>query len=86
MFRPLDLDPMVIEIIKEMTKVSVALKVWRAPVIDVLYDNRVFNSNSTVATRWKPVVKALFDSDKTSFGDLLGGGFTRHSDCVLIPI
>ncbi|KIM70102.1 hypothetical protein SCLCIDRAFT_1160646 [Scleroderma citrinum Foug A] len=70
--KPLDLDPMVIEIIKEMTKVSVALKVWRAPVIDVLYDNRVFNSNSTVATRWKPVVKALFDSDKTSFGDLLG--------------
>ncbi|KAL4070521.1 Dopey, N-terminal-domain-containing protein [Scleroderma citrinum] len=69
--KPLDLDPMVIEIIKEMTKVSVAFKVWRAPVIDILHDNRVFNSNSAVATRWKPVVKALFDSDRASFGDLL---------------
>ncbi|KAI6048019.1 Dopey, N-terminal-domain-containing protein [Pisolithus marmoratus] len=69
--RPLDLDPMVVEIIKEMTKISAALRVWRAPVIDILYDNRVFNSNTAAATRWKPVVKALFDSDKTSFGDLL---------------
>ncbi|KAI6031355.1 Dopey, N-terminal-domain-containing protein [Pisolithus microcarpus] len=43
----------------------------RAPVIDILYDNRVFDSNTAAATRWKPVVKALFDSDKTSFGDLL---------------
>ncbi|KAI6154002.1 Dopey, N-terminal-domain-containing protein [Pisolithus tinctorius] len=69
--RPLDLNPVVVEIIKEMTKISAALKVWRAPVIDILYDNRVFNSNTAAATRWKPVVKALFDSDKTSFGDLL---------------
>ncbi|KAI6136235.1 Dopey, N-terminal-domain-containing protein [Pisolithus sp. B1] len=69
--RPLDLDPVVVETIKEMTKISAALKVWRAPVIDILYDNRVFNSNTAAATRWKPVVKALFDSDKTSFSDLL---------------
>lgn len=69
--RPLDLDPVVVEIIKEMTRISAALKVWRAPVIDILYDNRVFDSNTAAATRWKPVVKALFDSDKTSFGDLL---------------
>ncbi|KAI6114892.1 Dopey, N-terminal-domain-containing protein [Pisolithus croceorrhizus] len=69
--RPLDLDPVVVEIIKEMTRISAALKVWRTPVIDILYDNRVFNSNTAAATRWKPVVKALFDSDKTSFGDLL---------------
>ena len=84
-FRPLDLDPMVIEIIKEMTKISVAFKVWRAPVIDILYDHRVFNSNSTVATRWKPVVKALFDSDKASFGDLLSEHYIMsHLNHVLM--
>lgn len=69
--RPLDLDPMVVEIIKEMTKISAAIKVWRAPVMDILYDNRVFNSNCAVASRWKSVVRALFESDKASFGDLL---------------
>ncbi|KAF9225321.1 hypothetical protein BS17DRAFT_872565 [Gyrodon lividus] len=66
------MDSTVVDIIKEMTRIPPALKVWRAPVIDILYDNRVFNSNSAVATKWKPVIKALFDSDKTSFGDLLG--------------
>ncbi|KAH7886231.1 Dopey, N-terminal-domain-containing protein [Phlebopus sp. FC_14] len=70
--KPLDLDRMVVEIIKGMTRIPPALKVWRAPVLDILYDNQVFNSNSTVATKWKPVIKALFDSDKTSLNDLLG--------------
>ncbi|KIJ66430.1 hypothetical protein HYDPIDRAFT_26778 [Hydnomerulius pinastri MD-312] len=69
--RPLDLDSTVVEIIREMTRIPPALKVWRAPVIDILYDNRVFNSNSAVATKWKSIIKALFDSDKTSFGELL---------------
>ncbi|KAG6336234.1 hypothetical protein ID866_2853 [Astraeus odoratus] len=69
--KPLDLDPIIVEIIKEMTKISAALKVWRAPVIDVLYDNRVFNSNSAVAARWKPIMKTLFDADRSSFADLL---------------
>jgi len=54
-----------------MIKIPHAMKVWRGVVIEVLYDHRIFNSNSSVTAKWKPVIKALFDADKTSFPDLL---------------
>ncbi|KAH7930453.1 hypothetical protein BV22DRAFT_1000727 [Leucogyrophana mollusca] len=69
--RPFDVDPVVADIIREMTRIPPAIKVWRGPVIDLLYDNRIFNSNSTAATKWKPVIRVLFDSDKTAFPELL---------------
>ncbi|KAG1754714.1 Dopey, N-terminal-domain-containing protein [Suillus paluster] len=69
--RPFDADAVVVDIFREMIKIPPAMKVWRGAVIDVLYDHRIFNSNSSVATKWKPIIKALFDADKTSFPDLL---------------
>ncbi|KAF8845997.1 hypothetical protein BDN67DRAFT_891629, partial [Paxillus ammoniavirescens] len=82
--RPLEMDSAVVDVIREMTRIPPALKVWRSPVIDILYDNRVFNSNPAVATKWKPVIKALFDSDKTSFGDLLGRIATAPSTNIFV--
>ncbi|KAF9245665.1 Dopey, N-terminal-domain-containing protein [Melanogaster broomeanus] len=82
--RPMDLDSIVVDIIREMTRIPPALKVWRTPVMDILYDNRVFNCNSAAATKWKPVIRALFDSDKTSFGDLLGRIATAPSTNIFI--
>lgn len=61
-----------VDIIAELTKLPPALKIWRTPVSDILYDSRLFQSNSAVAIKWKPIIKALFDSDKMSFGELLG--------------
>jgi hypothetical protein len=63
---------MVINIIAELVKLPPALKVWRTSVSDILYDSRLFQSSSTAALGWKQIIKALFDSDKTSFGELLG--------------
>ncbi|KAG2155714.1 Dopey, N-terminal-domain-containing protein [Suillus clintonianus] len=77
--RPLDADVVVVDIFREMIKIPPAIKVWRSAVIDVLYDNRIFNSNSSVATKWKPVIKAVFDADKTSFPDLLSRVATSPS-------
>ncbi|KIK97672.1 hypothetical protein PAXRUDRAFT_824668 [Paxillus rubicundulus Ve08.2h10] len=82
--RPLEMDSAVVDIIREMTRIPPALKLWRSPVIDILYDNRVFSSNSAVATKWKPVIKALFDSDKTSFGDLLSRIATAPSTNIFV--
>ncbi|KAJ8582095.1 hypothetical protein M405DRAFT_582865 [Rhizopogon salebrosus TDB-379] len=77
--RPLDADAIVVDILRDMIKIPPALKVWRGVVIDVLYDHRIFNSNSSVATKWKPVIKAVFDADKTSFPDLLSRVATSPS-------
>jgi len=79
--RPFDADMVVVDILREMIKIPPAMKVWRGAVIDVLYDHRIFNSNSSVATKWKLVIKALFDADKTSFPDLLSNYISYISAC-----
>jgi hypothetical protein len=68
----MDIDTAVIAILQAMTHIPAALKSWRAPVIDLLNDNRFFNCNPEDAGKWKSIIKALYDSDKTAFSELLG--------------
>ncbi|CAL1694342.1 unnamed protein product [Somion occarium] len=70
--RPLDVDDHVLSILREMTRLAVAIKAWRGPVVDVLNDNRCFNSTPQAGRKWRPMVKMLFDTDKTAFTELLG--------------
>ncbi|KAI0830814.1 Dopey, N-terminal-domain-containing protein [Trametes gibbosa] len=70
--RPLDLEDDIAAIIREMTKISVAVKAWRTPVVDSLNDNRCFNSSAEAAEKWTPMIKSLFDTDKTALPELLG--------------
>jgi hypothetical protein len=37
-----------------------------------LNDNRLFNCNPADANRWRPIIKTLHDSDKTTLPELLG--------------
>ena len=68
----MDIDTAVIAILQEMTRIPAALKSWRAPVIDLLNDNRFFNCDPEDAGKWRSIIKALYDSDKTAFSELLG--------------
>ena len=61
-----------IAIIREMTKINVAVKAWRPPVFDSLNDNRCFNSTPDAAEKWTPIIKSFFDADKTALPELLG--------------
>jgi hypothetical protein len=55
-----------------MTKIPAALRTWKPPVAELLSDNRLFNCNCEDAEKFKPIVKSLFDLDKTAFPELLG--------------
>ncbi|KAJ3572176.1 hypothetical protein NP233_g3254 [Leucocoprinus birnbaumii] len=68
--RPLDIDAVVLSILQEMTRVQATLKTWKTPVTELFNDNRFFNSLPGEAEAWKPVIKSLFDSDKTAFPEL----------------
>ncbi|KAI0783393.1 Dopey, N-terminal-domain-containing protein [Abortiporus biennis] len=70
--RPLDMDDHVLSVLREMSKISTAMKAWRGPVVDVLNDNRCFNSTPDAGGKWRQMVKALFDTDKTALHELLG--------------
>lgn len=87
--RPLDVDDTIVAIIREMSRIPGAIKTWKTPVIELLNDNRLFNSNPDVAEKWKPIVRALYDSDKTAFPELLSTIFFLvflHALISLFPL
>ena len=67
----MELDENVLSIIHEMSKIPPAIKAWKAPVIELLNDPRLFNTPFEMAEKWRPIVKALFDGDRTVFQELL---------------
>lgn len=69
--RPMEVDQIVVNIIYEMSKIPSAFKTWKSPVTELLNDNKVFNGAPGAAESWKPIVKTVFDTDKTSFPELL---------------
>lgn len=68
----MDVDYTTVSIVREMSRIQAALKAWRTPVMELLNDNRLFNGSADVAEPWKPIVRALYDADKTAFPELLG--------------
>jgi hypothetical protein len=82
----LDVDDTIVIIIREVTRIPPALKAWRTPVADLLSDNRFFNGNAEEAGKWKPVIKALFDTDKTAFPELLGKPSSPPAFSTLIEV
>ncbi|KAJ7742186.1 Dopey, N-terminal-domain-containing protein [Mycena olivaceomarginata] len=77
--RPMDVDTTVVTILVEMTKIPAALRTWKPPVAELLSDNRLFNCNCEDAEKFKPIVKSLFDLDKTAFPELLAKVATAPS-------
>lgn len=68
----MDADQTVLAIIREMAKIPAATKAWKTPVTEILNDNRLFNCGADAARQWKPMIKTLFETDKTAFPELLG--------------
>jgi hypothetical protein len=69
----LDVDDIILDLVKELSKVQAAARAWRTPVYEAFNDNRFFNCSPEVAMKWRPIVLALMEADKTVFSDLLGG-------------
>ncbi|GLB43530.1 putative dopey, N-terminal [Lyophyllum shimeji] len=77
--RPMEVDPPVLAILREMARIPSAIKAWKTPVAELLNDNRLFNCNAAAAQPWRPIVKTLFDADKAAFPELLSKVATAPS-------
>ena len=55
-----------------MARIPAALKAWKNPVTELLSDNRLFNSTTSDALKWKAIVRLMFEADKTAFSEVLG--------------
>lgn len=70
-FRVLEVDTVILDILTEMVKIPSAVKAWRNPITDAFNDNRFFNSTPVASARWRPLIRALMDSDKTVFAEVI---------------
>lgn len=68
----MEIEEPIVAMIREMTRIPSTLKAWKPVVIEVLNDNRLFSAQSATAEKWKLIIRALFEADKTGFTDLLG--------------
>lgn len=67
----LDVEDVILDIIKELSKIQAAARAWRAPVQETFNDTRFFNCSPQVAMKWRPIISSLMDTDKIVFSDLL---------------
>lgn len=67
----MDTDNVVISILQEMARAPSTLRAWKTPVIELFNDARLFSCLPNEAETWKPIIKSLFDQDRTAFPELL---------------
>lgn len=67
-----EIDDIFIKILEHMSKIPAAFKSWRSPANDVFADAKFFSTTPGPGLRWRAIVKALIDIDKTAFGEVLG--------------
>jgi hypothetical protein len=70
--RSLDVDPLALLILAEMTKLKGTIKAWRTPIGDAFNDSRFFNGPPSSGERWRPLVTALMDGEKERMSELIG--------------
>ncbi|KAE9402080.1 hypothetical protein BT96DRAFT_1088416 [Gymnopus androsaceus JB14] len=69
--KPMEVEAIIVTMVYEMSRMPSAFKTWRFPVTELLNDNRLFNGASDAAEVWKPIIKTIFDTDKTAIPELL---------------
>ena len=73
------MDRTILLILLEMSRIPSATKFWRLQTGDAFNDVRFFRTPHDLSQLWKPLLCALFSSDKESFGELLGMSSIRFS-------
>jgi hypothetical protein len=59
-------------ILREMTRISVAIKTWRGVISDIINDNRFFTCSVEAGMDFRSTIQAWVDADKSVFADFLG--------------
>ncbi|KAI0271467.1 Dopey, N-terminal-domain-containing protein [Gloeopeniophorella convolvens] len=77
--RPLDFDPAISIVLREMSRISIAIKAWRGAISDLLNDARFFSCSVEAGTSFRSIAQSWIDADKSAFPDFLGKVTTAPS-------
>lgn len=84
--KPMEVESVIVTMIYELSKIPSAFKTWRSPVTELLNDNRLFNGAPDAAEGWKPIIRTIFDTDKTAFPELLSMLLTLPTNMLIHSI
>ena len=67
----LDLDDYILNFLTEIVRILGSSKAWKPMILGSFNDTCFFNSKPSVGQKWKPIIKALVDSDKQNLSDVI---------------
>ncbi|KAH9996513.1 Dopey, N-terminal-domain-containing protein [Russula vinacea] len=70
--RPLDFDPTIFLVLREMTRISATTKAWRGVISDIINDTRFFTCSVAAGMDFRSIIQAWVDTDKSVLADFLG--------------
>ena len=70
--RSMDVDPLVLEMLSSMCRVSGTIKTWRALVLDTILDPKFFSLSPATGKQWAEMVAALYAAERDRLVDVIG--------------
>jgi hypothetical protein len=67
------------EVLREMSRMTISLKAWRGPIVEALNDARFFNPAPSTGRKWRPIIRALIDVDKMAFTEVLSESYNSQT-------
>lgn len=83
------MDDAILDILIEMARIPAVAKAWRTTVNDVFADARFFDMAPSSSEKWRPLIRAMIDTDRQAFPELIGLCYSnpfqraRTSECCL---
>ncbi|CAG8547676.1 3387_t:CDS:10 [Dentiscutata erythropus] len=78
------INPIVLDLLCETSKISFAYRVWRKEAWDVFIDNRFFNMAPTAAKKWRIIMQTIMTSEKERFTEVLTRITTTPANALFV--
>lgn len=70
--RAMDIEPLVLDLLTQMSTLTGTSKTWRAVVWDTFLDAKFFALSPAMGKRWAPIVAALMSAERDRLVDVIG--------------
>ncbi|RIB04667.1 Dopey, N-terminal-domain-containing protein [Gigaspora rosea] len=78
------INPLVLDLLCETSRINFAYRVWRKEAWDVFIDNRFFYMAPTAAKKWRIIMQTIMTQEKERFAEILTRITTAPSNALFV--
>ncbi|CAG8680344.1 18141_t:CDS:10 [Gigaspora margarita] len=78
------INPLVLDLLCETSRITFAYRVWRKEAWDVFIDNRFFYMAPTAAKKWRIIMQTIMTQEKERFAEVLTRITTAPSNALFV--